>query len=183
VRVEEFDAIAETVPYRRKGMFYSEVFAFLQACERRSVTHLIESGVKFGMSTKLLSSAWHGEIIAIDKDAAAFDATYPGVRMVQGDSRVLIPRLLKEASLAHRRVGVLIDGPKGAAALALKDLCLRTEACYVVGVHDMPSTEGHCHTHDPAWASVREALDKHLPDEWRRKYPMGSGLALWEKKQ
>ncbi len=183
IELEQFEAIAAKTPYRPKGMFYFEVFAFLQACQRHGVEMIIESGVKHGMSTKLLSSAWPGEIVSIDRDPVALEAVYPGVRLLHGDSRKLLPPLLHAAcGSPERRVGVLIDGPKGSAALFLKDACLSVSSCFVVGVHDVPAGIGESlHTHHPRFAPVRDALDRFVDESWRIKYPLGSGLGIWEK--
>lgn len=185
MNLDEFDKVAGLAPYRRKGMFYSEVFLFLQACQRQRVDLIIESGVKFGMSTRLLSGAGPGEIISIDRDGILLDAAlYPNVRMIQSDSRVAVPQLLKQAGWEPpRRVGVLIDGPKGQAALDLKEVCLRWPACRLVGVHDVAAGKGESsHSQEPRFVHIRERLDRFVPDVWRRKYPVGPGLGLWEKK-
>jgi hypothetical protein len=175
--IERFEEICRAIPYRRKGMFYSEVFLFLQACWRLGVETIVESGVKYGMSTALLRAGFVGELISIDKSGDQFPII-EGVDFMQGDSRTLLPIILK----ARQRVGLLIDGPKGAEALTLKDAALRWPCCKVVGVHDTPAERSQQrHTHDPSYGITRERLDRWIPEHWRRKYPMGPGLGLWEK--
>lgn len=175
-----YDDICAKEPYRHKGMFYSEVYLFLQACSIEGVNLIIESGVKNGMSTRLLASAWHGEVIAIDRNPVALDAIFPAVRFLSGDSTKLLPHLLRQAS--ERRVGVLIDGPKGSAARALKDACLALPATRLVAVHDIGSEpEQAWHSHDAAWGGLRERFDRFVEESYRRKYPKGPGLGIWRK--
>jgi len=176
-----FRRLCEQIPYRHKGMFFSELFLFLRACDRRRVEVILESGVKHGQSTHVLAAAFWGRVISIDRTfLPSFLATAPpGVQFVDGDATREIPRLLGFFETA--RVGVLIDGPKGAAALALKDACLRMPCVEVVGVHDVP--RGHnerLHSHDPTFREYfgRE-LDSLIPAAVAAKYPYGPGLGLW----
>ncbi len=184
MEVELFEEICKSVPYRRKGMFYSEVFLFLQACQRHQVETIIESGVKLGMSTALLRAAFSGELISIDKEACQLPIEE--VDFMQGDSRKLIPQILRQS--AGRRVAVLIDGPKGAEAVKLMWLCLGWANVRLVGVHDLlPSVSGplaeSCHSHDRRFRESFGQLDELIKHDYRLKYPQGPGLAIWEKKQ
>ncbi len=178
-----FRHLCEQLPYRPKGMFFSELFLFLRACDERRVDVVIESGVKHGNSTHVLAAAFWGRIVSIDRDfLPTFVATCPSrVEMVRGDATREIPRLLEP--LAGQRVAVLIDGPKGWAASALKDVCLQTAAVEVVGIHDQPRGRGEWrHSHDPTFRQYfgRE-LDRLLPPAVTAKYPYGPGLGLWRR--
>jgi hypothetical protein len=181
VTEEEYEAVCTRVSYQPKGMFYAEVWIFLQACQRHACDLIIESGVKNGMSTRLLAACWHAPIISIDKKPVAVDAVFPGVQLLKGDSTELLPRLLEDRP--ERRVAVLIDGPKGSKAQALKDRCLRLSACRLVGVHDLAMFRGESeHSHDSSFALVRQRFDKYVSAEYRKAYPLGPGLGIWEKK-
>jgi hypothetical protein len=179
--LDQFDAVCAQQPYQPKGMFYSEVYLFLCRCQRLGVDLIIESGVKFGMSTRLLAASWHGELVAIDKKPVRMDAIFPGVQLLKGDSLQLLPRLLDERP--ERRVGVLIDGPKGSAALGLKTECLKRQSCRIVGVHDIDAGLGESgHSRDEVFQRVvGRRLDRFVSPEYRSKYPTGPGLSLWEK--
>ncbi len=163
-------------------MFYSEVFLFLQACARHEVDTIIESGVKFGMSTALIRAGFSGQMISIEKDAAVLmEPAVKGVRFIHGDSRKEVPPLLNRRP--SRRVGLLIDGPKGAAALALKRDAMRFANVAVVGVHDIArgAADVSCHSHDEAFRQAfGRRLDALIQHEYVRKYPDGPGLAIWE---
>lgn len=176
-----FRRLCEQLPYRHKGMFFSELFLFLRACDQRRVEVILESGVKHGSSTQVLAAAFWGRVISIDRAfLPSFLAAAPaGVELVHGDATVEIPRLL--TSLTGQRVGVLIDGPKGAAALALKDVCLQAPHVEVVGIHDLPRGRGErLHSHDVTFRQYfgRE-LDRLIPAAVAAKYPYGPGLGLW----
>src|SRR4051794_24673054 len=107
--LERFADICLANPYRRKGMFYSEVYLFLKRCEAHDIQVIIESGVKFGMSTALLRAGFSGHLVSIDKDGSA--RRLENVDFMLGDSRKIIPTILA-GSAAGQRVAVLIDGPK-----------------------------------------------------------------------
>lgn len=176
---EQFDVIAARTPYQRKGMFYSEVFFFLRVCARHQVVMVVESGVKYGMSTRLLGAAGLETVIAVERMPQV--RVIDGVQLIEGDSLILLPQLVKQA--AARNVGVLIDGPKGATARQLKDRCL-VEGAKVVGIHDEDAGHGEsAHTHTASdFRSIANVLDRFVSDEYRRKYPHGSGLAIWEQR-
>jgi hypothetical protein len=112
--LERFADICLANPYRRKGMFYSEVYLFLKRCEAHDIQVIIESGVKFGMSTALLRDGFSGHLVSIDKD---------------GD------------------------------------------------------TAESFHSHDPQFRrEAGDRLDDLIQHDYRRKYPDGPGLGIWEKK-
>lgn len=182
VSLQRFEEICRAVPYRKKGMFYSEVFLFLQSCARHRIDTIIESGVKNGMSTALLAASWPGEVISIDKGSVPPDAVI-GVDFMHGDSRELIPSIVRESK--GRRLAVLIDGPKGSAAVALMYDCLRFPEVLVVGIHDVKrgtALKETWHSHQPEYRRlVGQRLDDLIVDDYRLKYPQGPGLAVWEK--
>lgn len=178
-----FRRICEEIPYRQKGIFFSELFLFLRACDRRHVDVVIESGVKYGSSTHVLATAFWGRLMSIDRAfLPAFMRDCPaGVQLIEGDAVQEIPRIL--GSLEGQRVGVLIDGPKGAAALALKDASLQHACVQVVGVHDLlPGHGERLHSHDTTFREYfGRQLDALLPAAVTAKYPHGPGLAVWSR--
>jgi hypothetical protein len=179
-----FRAICETVPYRPKSIFYAELYLFLRECSRRFVEVVIETGVKHGGSTALLADAFDGPVFSIDQRfLASFLAQAPSrVRLVEGDARVEVPRLLA-GELADRRIGILIDGPKGEAALRLQAVCWARPCVQVVAIHDLPMGHGeHQHSHDETFQTYYAPAFGHLvPPAMAAKYPHGPGLALWSR--
>lgn len=180
-----FRRICEQLPYRTKGMFFSELFLFLRACDERNVDVIIESGVKHGGSTHVLAAAFWGRLISIDRAfLPSFMETRPAnVDLIEDDARLAIPRIVGHLQPTGRRVGVLIDGPKGDAALALKDVCLQSAAVEVVGIHDLPPGRGEFrHSHDPTFRQYfGRDLDRLVSAAAAAKYPYGPGLGLWRR--
>jgi hypothetical protein len=175
-RVARFEAICREHPYRDKGIFYSEAFLFLEACRWQRVNALVESGVKGGMSTQLLRAAFAGEMTSIDQVPCRVPA---GVTFVRGDAFVAIAPILR--ARPHARVGILIDGPKGTLALALKDRCFEYPQVRFVAIHDQPRGHGEAaHSHNRGFRSdVGTRLDALIASDYAAKYPSGPGLALW----
>lgn len=175
-RLAAFTRLCADYPYVQKGMFYSELFLFLEACWQAHVSRLIESGVKFGFSTRLLRAAFSGSMISIDREPCP---TPQGVTFVRGDAALMLPGIV--AGRPFLCSGILIDGPKGDTALALKDACLRHRAVRVVAIHDLPRGHGEtCHSHDPTYRHVAgRELDALIAHAYAAKYPNGPGLAVW----
>jgi predicted O-methyltransferase YrrM len=171
--VDEFAALIPQYPYRAKGMFYSEVFLFLLACEAQQVTRVVESGVNEGMSTALLATRYAGRMWSIDQRRVRVPR---GVTFVYGDATALMPDVLRHAK---GRIGVLIDGPKGDDALALKEACWANRRVKVVAVHDVPVECGATqHSHSPEYRCLSR-LDASIPSDYRATYPDGPGLGVW----
>lgn len=179
-----FRRICEQLPYREKSLFFSELFLFLRACDQRRVDVIIESGVKHGGSTHVLAAAFWGRLISIDRAfLPSFLETRPrDVQFVTGDATREVPRILG-ALEEGQRVGVLIDGPKGATARALKDACLAHACVRVVGIHDLAPGHGEqLHSHDATFRQYfGRDLDRLLPAAATAKYPYGPGLAVWSR--
>jgi len=133
-------AVDETSPDRYM-MWYSELFLFASLCELTDCDQVIESGRARGVSTLVLSKYFEGSdtnIISIDNRPHSEDAEYAEERLADadnvtlqyGDSREIVP------GNAGPKTGVLIDGPKGNAALRL-GLDLLGDEVPFVAVHDL----------------------------------------------
>lgn len=175
----QFEQVCASTPYRVKGTFYSEIYRFLQACHDHKVTMVFESGVKNGMSTRLLASQFFGAMVSIER--SPIDLDVPGVQLVTGDSTILLSKMVARVS-PQERVGVLIDGPKGRAALKLKDACLKAGA-RVVAVHDQPAGAGESRHSHALYDHASSLLDRFILDRYLQKYPKGPGMAIWESKR
>jgi hypothetical protein len=175
-RLTEFRLVCAAHPYVPKGVFYGELFLFLEVCWHARVSTLIESGVKFGFSTRMLRTTFRGPMISIDREPCR---TPEGVDFVQGDAMQEIPRIL--ARMPGQRYGILIDGPKGDVAIALKNTCLDHESVRVVAVHDAPRGRGETfHSLDPVYREYAgRELDALIEHPYAAKYPDGPGLAVW----
>lgn len=175
---QEFDALTADVAYAERGMFFSEVYLFTMACRKAGVERIIESGVRNGVSTRLLRALWPGRVTSIEvKPGRVPDALQAS--LLVGDAMDLLPQLLRDDPTP---TGVLIDGPKREKAQQLRDICLQVPSARVVAVHDIRMGRGERqHSHDATWrAAVGNALDKRIPDAIRSLYPLGApGLGVW----
>ena len=106
----------------------TKLLAVIAAARVAGVTHLIEEG-RFGCLSALMY-ALHGfevtsiEFLPLSGVSAALSALAPSVRLLDGDGRQLLPRLLLppaeggEGALDPARVGVIFDGEKRFGAYA-----------------------------------------------------------------
>jgi len=126
----------------RYMMWYSELFVFASLCELLDCGTVIESGRARGVSTLVLSNYFRESdvtITSIDNRPHSEDAEYAEARLADadnvtlryGDSREVVPEI------AGPKTAVLIDGPKGDAALGLGLDLLGGEDVPVVGIHDL----------------------------------------------
>lgn len=121
------------------SVYFSEAFAFSAFCRLHGVDLVLESGVYKGASTELWS-LFAKDVVAVDifvqPEASARLAPRRNVRLLGGDGRVLLPRVLDEQR--GRRAAVFIDGPKGELAIRLALALLREHPQVAfVALHDM----------------------------------------------
>ena len=175
---ETFARVTGHVGYMPRGIYFSELFLFLGACVQAGVNLLIESGVKHGVSTRVLATTGL-PVIAVDY--GHFDVgPVDGVRFVRGDGCAEVPRLAKMHD--GDRLGILIDGPKREQGRALKDACLALPCVRVVACHDSPPGLGETlHSHDPQFRETFGFLDDRIPATALAIRPNGSGLGVWVK--
>lgn len=155
---KDYSDLLQNVPYERKGILYSEIF-FLWICTRsHPPKRILESGRARGQSTLLLAYLFpDAEIISIEHDQNSPDVpvaherlkNFSNVKLLFGDSQVLLPRLAKEMA----DTVVLIDGPKGFRGLRLAFRLLDNNNVNLIFFHD--STKG---------TKEREFLENYLPN-------------------
>lgn len=137
--------------HQRRGIPNSEMLAIIAVATELRLDVLVESGRARGHSTLLLAkylgvtgTAIHSFERHRDSDAVYAEeklAELPNLFLHYGDSRIAIPALI--ASLANRRIGLLIDGPKDRKALNLLSDCLiKSDAITAAFVHDLPIRSG-----------------------------------------
>lgn len=146
-------ASAAISPDRMKyGMFPSEARAVVEASLAQKIDLLVESGTANGVSTELFARSMPSlKIVTIDLDAyglhkktkAVLAACCPNVQTFVGDSRKRLLGLGNE--FPDARIGVMIDGPKGALAARLAEKILKHVGnVRFVAIHDTaPFWERH----------------------------------------
>jgi len=179
VTAAAFAALTGDIPYLHRGMFFSYVYLFVQRCLDHGVTAVIESGVRNGLSTRILHRVWPGHVTSVEYRPSHLPPQFPFPVLV-GNGGVLVPEWLRTAPASA--IGVLCDGPKGAKAFPLRDQCFRFPAVQVVGIHDVPRHVGESvHSHDPDFRqAIGDALDARIAADIRARYPHGApGLGVW----
>ena len=137
--VEQFERLIEHVGLEKKGIRFSEMFFLYCTVRGLAPGQIVESGRARAQSTLVLSLCFPDvPIVSIERNAKSEDVPVAEARLagranvdcVFGDSRVLMPRLVRPGDI------VLIDGPKDLRALKLAILLLRRNDPSVVFVHD-----------------------------------------------
>jgi hypothetical protein len=153
----EFRAAIEAMPSHERGpgIFVSEMFLFYSVVQPLNPKRILESGRDLGGSTLMLAHCFpKARVISIEFNANSRNAEialarlapYENVECLFGDSRQVLPQLLKPGD------PVLIDGPKEFRALKLALRLLRTRKPSVVFLHDFG-----------AGTPWRRFLDRHWP--------------------
>lgn len=175
--VSQFATAIAGVDYRDRGMWFSELYLFLSLCVAAGVDLVIESGVKHGTSTRTIAAVG---IPLISVDVKSFVVgRLPGVTFVTGLAQTVIPPMLKRHR--DRRIGVLLDGPKGPVdGVGFVPACLASSAVHVVGCHDVKRGHGESrHSHEPDFRAASAVLDTKIPRTFQRACPDGPGLGVW----
>ena len=142
----DLDALGRE-PYEPRGILNSELPLIVAACRTAKIDVLVESGRARGQSTDVLSRYLAGagglELYSLERKRDA-DAEYcekrlagrKGLHLLYGDANFELPKLVR--SLRGKRIAVLIDGPKGRAAVELMAECVAASNDVVLGfIHDM----------------------------------------------
>lgn len=120
---------------RPRGIWFSELFAFLTCCRLLRVDTVVESGIHGGQSSGAIQ-CWHqGTHYGIDRLPVECGRS-SSMRFLRGDALALVPPLLGTLVGEGQRVALLLDGPKDLAAVALAEEALALGAVFVA-VHDL----------------------------------------------
>lgn len=130
-------------PYEHRGIPHSEMALIIETCRDLGVQAVIESGRARGQSTYMLAKYLpHVHVHSIEMrggDDQAFGIArvqnMPNVTLYWGDGREGLPTLARQ--LSDKRVAVLCDGPKGAAAVDVVKACFDCDNVVVGFIHDM----------------------------------------------
>jgi len=137
--LSEFEERIRDVDPVIKGVLFSEILFLQASLGGRAPSQILESGRAQGQSTKLLSLCFpDSQVISVEHNSSSPDATIalerlaalPNVAPLFGDSRIVLPALVQQNSIA------LIDGPKGLRALPLAVRLLATGKVRAVYLHD-----------------------------------------------
>lgn len=187
---ERFKTKIQDLNYIEKGIFFSEMFFFLEECKRLNINTVAESGVRQGMSTRVLMLASNYKIFSVDKDLRR-SPVWQGSkrhRYIKGDSMVCLLELIND--FYWRDFAILIDGPKRELAIELKNILLARYNVRLVAIHDLMiddplAADADNHSQCGAFRDDGPGaeLDDMITPKYRLKYPNGPGLAIWENKR
>ena len=137
-----FEALAQE-PYEERGIIHSEIALILHTVERLGIKRLIESGRARGQSTYLLGKYLPDVEIHSVELRESPDAEFgiervkgcPNVSLYWGDGSEMIPTLA--GLFGSKPTAILLDGPKGAAAVTIVQRCFQYPHVRVGFIHDM----------------------------------------------
>lgn len=138
----------KNIKYEIKGIFNSEMLLFISLTNYFGVKLIIESGRANGQSTKVIAENFNKleyKIYSIEYNRYSSDVKhsfnrlkqYKNVNLLFGDSFELLSKLITE------KCCILIDGPKGTAAINLAIECLKDPLVKAVFIHDMSKDSPH----------------------------------------
>lgn len=138
----EMQAIAAE-PYEPRGILHSEMALIVHTCRRMGVQVVIESGRARGQSTYMLAKylpdvAIHSVELRDHPDEAIARERlkdFGNVSLWAGDGNESVPAI--SASRDYARIAILLDGPKGAAAVSILQRCFEFPHVLVGFIHDM----------------------------------------------
>ena len=193
------------IRWRRKGMFPSEVLAFCVLAKHLRLSHIFESGMAMGYSTESLATLLELPIVSFDLAGYGLWqhwltrfrlSRFNNLAIYRGNSKKMLPPMLEQSEPGDR-IGLIIDGPKGLAAVELaNNLARRFSQIKLIGIHDIgqgrDSEFRHLYqglgwhgfaTDNQQFRKYVGELDERIIiksgfEEATRKYPSGPGIGL-----
>ena len=176
-------------PYEPRGILNSEMALIIGTCRKQRIDVVFESGRARGHSTYLLNKYLYCIIqsyeLRRDDDALYCENKLKGrgnIARGYGDSRILMPQLrdFYKEFWPRCRIAVLLDGPKGIAALDLLAECFAYPNVIVGFIHDMRALDhgepspyrieaekrfpGARFSDDPEYVALTKHLDEHIDE-------------------
>lgn len=130
-------------PYEERGIIHSEMALILHAIAGKGIQRVIESGRARGQSTYLLAKYLPDvSIHSIELRDGHPDETFAKARLSgfknvtlhYGSGVDLVPQLAFDT---NARTAILLDGPKGAAAVSILEECFKLPNVIIGFIHDM----------------------------------------------
>jgi len=123
-----------------------KLLAVVALAQELGVTHLIESGRMGGMSALMydavgfnLTSVEFYPVASVEEDMNKYA---PGITTLNGDGTTIVPEVVKQLLGSGKRVGVILDGPKGDAAYELAKVVLSLGVSFVAIDDSQKLTKG-----------------------------------------
>ena len=131
-----------TEPYEHRGILHSELALIIFVARALGIERFVESGRARAQSTYILGKYLPDvEIHSVDARDGP-DERYgrdrvlhmANIELYQGDGMELVPQIVDDD---ERQTAILLDGPKGHAALDLIETCFQRPHVRVGFIHDM----------------------------------------------
>ena len=148
--VDKFIKKNNELTYFAQGIFFSEGFAFVNFCKIFDCDVVIESGLRFGGSTRMFLNYFDDEIEINTNDlmdlqfAGQIQNTIDDIKknypnrnwnFYPGDGEKVVIDLIKKYE--GKKIAILLDGPKYELALKIQEKCFEFDNVKFVAIHDM----------------------------------------------
>jgi len=149
--VNEFIYKNKNTLFPRNSIFFSEGFAFCVFSKMYSCDVIIESGVRYGGSTRMILNYFDNDVTIHSNDLLIqhkedventienISLEYPSRSWSfhPGKGEEVVYDLAKSYQGTGKRIAIMIDGPKYKSAVDLSRVCLQLDEVKFVSIHDM----------------------------------------------
>ena len=138
--------------YYRQGIFFSEGFSFCNFYDIFECDIIIESGLRFGGSTRMFLNYFDNDTIIKTNDLCS-ETTKNDIKntinlireehpkrdwaFYPGDGKKVVIDLIKKYENTDKKIAILLDGPKYDLALEIQEMCFKFNNVKFVAIHDM----------------------------------------------
>ena len=174
--VDKFKKNVFPVGYFHRGALYSETFVVCALMDLMKIDLLLESGIAYGRSTEIFSKYGiksiksvdiaHIKIYSKEQNEKVWNETkdrlskYDNLKLFKGNSKSILPKLIKQNS--KKRIGVVVDGPKGIHAVNLASECYKHSCVKFVAIHDQVNDKSIMKRHFKNYFATTEKWYREL---------------------
>ena len=151
LNIDKFISSNKHLTYFKNGIFFSEGFAFINFFKMFNCDILIESGLRYGGSTRMFLNFFDNSTTILTNDLfeqhtkdigntlnlIKKDYNNRNWKFYPGDGEKVILDLIKKYENTDKKIAVLIDGPKYEIALKIQEECLKFKNVKFVAIHDI----------------------------------------------
>lgn len=196
--LNEFVNTTNVIPYLDNGIFDSELFLIYSLYNELNCKLIIESGICYGYSTRILLSSLKTKHYGVELSneficyGKSLEKEYSNFTFYNGNSFDIIPKILEENK--NQKVFINIDGPKNDDAVKLKNILLKYKNVGAVSIHDYEdkntdfifSTKNNTEFNKKYFDILNEKQKnkKHsvyTNNSYAEIYPTGPGLTVYVK--
>ena len=134
--------------YPRHSIMFFEALLLYTLAKEHNINIFIESGVRLGGSTSIWGRVFKDiEVYSVEKNInktskkvwddiimEKLSPMYPNINLIQGDGNVELIKIIE--SNPDKKIGILVDGPKGTEGIKLAEKCLSYKNVCFSSLHD-----------------------------------------------